>query len=86
MTEKQIRIFMELSRNLSFSQTAVVFDTTQPTITRQIQLLEEDWGFKLFDRGGNVVKLTKAGKVMADFFAANCGSLKKALDKAKECD
>ena len=86
MTEKQIRIFMELSRNLSFSKTAVVFNTTQPTITRQIQLLEEDWGITLFDRGGKVVKLTKSGKVMADFFGAQYGSLQRALDQAKQCE
>ena len=85
MTEKQIRIFMELSRNLSFSKTAEVFNTTQPTITRQIQLLEEDWGLKLFDRGGKVVTLTKGGKVMADFFGSQCGAIHKALDRAKEC-
>ena len=77
---------MELSRNLSFSKTAVVFNTTQPTITRQIQLLEEDWGITLFDRGGKVVKLTKSGKVMADFFSAHCGSLKRALEQAKNAD
>ena len=86
MTDKQISIFMELSRNLSFSKTAVVFNTTQPTITRQIQLLEEDWGLKLFDRGGKVVKLTKGGKVMADFFDSQCGAIHKALDRAKQCE
>ena len=77
---------MELSRNLSFSKTAVVFNTTQPTITRQIQLLEEDWGLKLFDRGGKVVKLTKGGKVMADFFGSQCGAIQKALDRAKQTE
>ena len=85
MTDMQIKMFMELTRTLSFSKTAETFYTTQPTISRQIRMLEEEWGIRLFDRNKRQVKLTKAGKVMADFFAEHEDCLKKALQKAKRC-
>ena len=83
MTDMQIKMFMELTRSLSFSKTAETFFTTQPTISRQIRMLEEEWGIRLFDRNKRQVKLTKAGKVMADFFDEHDDGLKKALQKAK---
>ncbi|MBO4835604.1 MAG: LysR family transcriptional regulator [Lachnospiraceae bacterium] len=83
MTDMQIKMFMELTRSLSFSKTAETFYTTQPTISRQIRMLEEEWGIRLFDRNKRQVKLTKAGKVMADFFDEHDDGLKKALQKAK---
>lgn len=83
MTDMQIKMFMELTRSLSFSKTAETFYTTQPTISRQIRMLEEEWGVRLFDRNKRQVKLTKAGKVMAEFFDAHDEGLKKALQKAK---
>lgn len=85
MTDMQIKMFMELTRTLSFSKTAETFYTTQPTISRQIRMLEEEWGMRLFDRNKRQVKLTKAGKVMADFFDEHEDCLKKALQKAKRC-
>lgn len=83
MTDMQIKMFMELTRSLSFSKTAETFYTTQPTISRQIRMLEEEWGVRLFDRNKRQVKLTKAGKVMAEFFDTHDEGLKKALQKAK---
>lgn len=86
MTSMQVDLFMEISRNLSFSKTAATFHTTQPTVSRQIRLLEEEWGFRLFDRGGREVSITPSGKVMADFFNERTGSLGEALEQAKKND
>lgn len=85
MTDLQVKFFMELTRTLSFSKTAETFYTTQPTVSRQIKMLEEEWGVKLFDRNKRQVQLTKAGKIMADFFGSHREALMKALQKAKKC-
>lgn len=78
-------MFKELTKNLSFSKTAETFYTTQPTVSRQIRMLEEEWGVRLFDRNKRQVKLTKAGMIMADFFNDHDEGLKKALQKARRC-
>ena len=83
MTDMQVKFFMELTRTLSFSKTAETFYTTQPTVSRQIKLLEEEWGIRLFDRNKRQVQLTNAGKVMADFFGNHNAALCKALQKAR---
>ena len=85
MTDLQVKFFMELTRTPSFSKTAETFYTTQPTVSRQIKMLEEEWGVKLFDRNKRQVQLTKAGKIMADFFGSHREALMKALQKARKC-
>ena len=84
MTDLQVRLFMELTKNLSFSKTAETFFTTQPTVSRQIKMLEDEWGFRLFDRNKRKVALTKSGRVMADFFGDYNNALSKALQKARK--
>ncbi len=61
ITSKQIDMFLLLAKNLSFSQTANEMYTTQPTISRQIAILEEELGCKLFERNKRHVNLTEEG-------------------------
>ena len=63
MTVPQMQYFLATAEYGSFSQTAKVFYTTQPTISRQIQLLEDELGYALFIRNAKPLKLTAAGKV-----------------------
>ncbi len=64
MTSQQLEIFISAARNLNFTRTAEECHTTQPTISRQISLLEEEWGFPLFIRTNREVRLTPEGTVM----------------------
>ena len=84
MTDLQIRLFIELTRCLSFSKTAEKFYTTQPTVSRQIKMLEEEWGVKLFDRNKRQVKITKSGKILADFFSNQDHTFENILKKARK--
>lgn len=84
MTDLQLRLFVELSRCLSFSKTADKFYTTQPTVSRQIKMLEDEWDIRLFDRNKRQVKLTKGGKVLADFFSNQDHTFEIILRKAKK--
>lgn len=54
-------------RGLSISAAADALHTSQPGISNQIQLLEHELGFKIFERHGKrLVDLTQAGKLVVD--------------------
>lgn len=54
--------FVILSETLSFSETAHAMNVTQPCVSRQIRLLEERLGLRLFVRDKHSVHLTDAGR------------------------
>ena len=61
MTTKQIDCCIELAHTLNFSRAAENMFVSQPTLTYQIRLLEEEVGFPIFERSGKGVALTPAG-------------------------
>ena len=64
MNFHQIRIFISVAEHLNFTKAAEDFYTSQPTISRQIALLEEEWRIPLFFRSSQGVALTPEGTVM----------------------
>lgn len=62
MNSKQIECALELSRTLNFSRASENLYISQPALTYQIQSLENEIGFKLFERSGKGAMLTPAGK------------------------
>lgn len=68
MTSRQIQTFLTVAETLNFTETAERLYSSQPSISRNISLLEEELGFKLFERGNNFVTLTQAGTIMAQTF------------------
>ena len=67
----QLRTFLEVSRQKSFSRAAGKLLVTQPSISAQILSLEKALGVRLFERGGGKVTLTAAGRVFEPF-AEDC--------------
>nr|BFF40125.1 hypothetical protein BACY1_19300 [Tenacibaculum mesophilum] len=61
MTIQQIRYFLILAEELHFWKTAEKVYTSQSSLSRQIQSLEEELGITLFERDKRNVKLTEAG-------------------------
>lgn len=59
----QLRCFVAVANELHFGRAAARLHMTQPPLTRQIQLLEEVAGIRLFERSSRTVALTPAGKV-----------------------
>ena len=84
MTSNQISIFLAMTENLSFSKTAEDFYITQPTVSRQISMLEEEWGVRLFDRNKRHVSITKAGILMAGICKENRKKLDSGLSRARK--
>ncbi|MFK5951190.1 MAG: LysR family transcriptional regulator, partial [Methylococcales bacterium] len=66
MNWDDIRIFVSVSKEKSFSLTAKKNKTTQATISRRIQNFEQKIGHKLFDRGQDGCVLTPQGKILLE--------------------
>jgi len=62
MNLRSIRYFVAVAEGLSYSRAAEQLNISQSAISRQIQLLEEELGIKLFDRFGRGVQLTATGE------------------------
>jgi len=63
----QLETFLAVARHLSFSRAADKRFRTQPAISSQIRLLEEEVGARLLDRSGGKVSLTAPGKLFVKF-------------------
>lgn len=64
MELRQIAYFVGVVDAGSFSRAAVALNLAQPSVSRQIALLEADLGQRLLERTGRGVVLTEAGEVL----------------------
>lgn len=62
VTLTQLRAFIVVSREGSFTRAAEILNTSQPSISIAIQQLETALELKLFDRSTKFLRLTKASK------------------------
>ena len=62
MNSTQIRCFLSAAQHHSFSKAAESLYLTQPSVSRYIGQLEEEWGVSLFVRSGKAVSLTPQGE------------------------
>lgn len=63
MNLNQLRYFVSVAENSSFTKAAVQHYISQTAITQQIHALEETVGARLLDRNSRPVSLTPAGRV-----------------------
>jgi LysR family hydrogen peroxide-inducible transcriptional activator len=62
MTISQLQYVLEVAKYQSFTLAAEKCFVTQPTLSMQIQKLEEELNIKIFDRSKKPLELTKVGK------------------------
>lgn len=70
--------FEAVARLGSFTAAARELDLTQGAVSRQISLLEEQFGRRLFQRDSRNVRLSAAGEIYADAVRSALGQLRDA--------
>jgi len=65
MELRQLRHFLCVAETGSFSKAAVRLSLTQPVLSREVRMLEEEFGEQLFYRNGRGVVLSTAGELLA---------------------
>lgn len=81
-TFRQLRVFAEVARHLSFARAAEALHLTPPAVSMQIKELEGHVGLPLFERQGRRVALTTVGEYMLVYARKVLATLKDAEDTA----
>ncbi|MDE2417358.1 MAG: LysR family transcriptional regulator, partial [Burkholderiales bacterium] len=81
-TFRQLRVFSEVARQLSFVKAAQSLHLTPPAVTMQVRELEKHIGMPLFERSGRQVALTTVGEYMLVYARKMLSTLKDAEDAA----
>ena len=83
MTTKQIDYCIELAHTLNFSRAAENAFVSQPTFSYQLRLLEEEIGFRIFERSGKGAALTPAGEQFVAYLTGMREELKRAVEQGQ---
>ncbi len=78
VTFRQLRVFTEVARQLSFSRAAEAMHLTPPAVTMQVKELEGHVGMPLFERQGRQIQLTMAGEYFLVYAKRLLSTLKDA--------
>jgi DNA-binding transcriptional LysR family regulator len=62
-----LKTFIAVVKHNSVSKASEEILLTQPAVTKQIKILEQDYGTKLFEREKNKLFLTDDGKILLDY-------------------
>ena len=80
ITLRQLRVFTEVARRLSFVRAAEALHLTPPAVTMQVKELEAAVELPLFDRQGRQVSLTTAGEYLLVYAKRLLATMKDAED------
>ncbi|MDR5748454.1 LysR substrate-binding domain-containing protein [Caballeronia sp. LZ029] len=81
-----LRFFEESARHMSFNKSAAALCVTPGAVSRQIRLLEDALGTKLFDRDHKGIRLTRQGEELLQCLAQAFDSIERvtrSLSSAK---
>ena len=78
--------FLMLAKTLNFSRAAENLYTTQSTFSRQIHMMEQELGVKLFHRHSKKVELSSAGAYLQTEFEALLNEIDIIVGNARKLD
>lgn len=81
MTTEQMRTFLAVADCLNFTKAAERLYLSQPTISRQIQALEEECKTPLLVRTRKEVRLTPAGAIMVSHLKNSLEEIEAGLEE-----
>lgn len=83
MTTKQMDYILELAQTKNFNRAAENLYISQPTMTYQIHSVENEIGFKIFERSGRGASLTPAGAQFVVSLRTIREELKAAIEQGQ---
>lgn len=84
MDLRQLEYFVAVTEHGSFSRAAAVLNLAQPSVSRQVALLEEELGQRLLERTGRGVTATPAGHALLAHARTMLNAASQALADLKE--
>ena len=83
---KQLKYFLAVAEEKSFSRAAERLHISQPPLSQQIMKLENELGVKLFARTTRTFELTVAGKALMSEAAELLGKMRMTIDTIRQID
>lgn len=84
MELRELRTFVTVAEQRHFGKAASLCNLSQPAVSHQIALLEEQVGAKLFNRAARRVSLTVAGEVLLEEARRILGAVDRARERMQE--
>lgn len=63
MTLHQLKIFSSIAKFLNVTKASVELHISQPSVSQQVKLLQEEYGERLYTKNGRGIKLTEEGRL-----------------------
>ena len=67
MLDQKLKTLIAVAEEKSFTKASLKLSLTQPAVSHQIQLLEEEYNVKIINRGKKEITLTREGEVIVNF-------------------
>jgi hypothetical protein len=79
---KEMVAVLGVARLGSFTKTAIELGVSQPGLSRQVQRVEKDYGFEIFDRRSKGANLTPQGQLVIEAFTEALNTLARSVKAA----